>query len=87
MQALIVFLAIMFSTVVWANRAEILTSGEKLYSQSNEELIIRHFFDDRRDGVFVDVGSFHWKKYSTTYSRHIKRAMDRATKRIIRRAK
>ena len=27
------------------------------------------------------------EKYRTTYSRHIKRAMDRATKRIIRRAK
>ncbi len=44
-----------------------LTPHEKLYSQKNEELVIRHFFDDRRGGVFVDVGCYHWKKYSTTY--------------------
>ena len=46
---------------------DILTAGEALYSQHDEELIIRHFFDDRREGFFVDVGSFHWKKKSTTY--------------------
>lgn len=40
--------------------ADILEKGQKLYSQHDEELIIRHFFDDRRDGFFVDVGSFHW---------------------------
>jgi hypothetical protein len=50
-----------------SDRDEILTSGKKLYSQFNEELIIRHFFDDRRDGFFVDVGAYHWKKASTTY--------------------
>jgi FkbM family methyltransferase len=49
------------------DRDAILSSGTKLYSQHNEELIIRHFFDDRRDGFFLDVGAFHWKKYSTTY--------------------
>ena len=46
---------------------DILTSGQKLYSANNEELIIRHFFNDRRGGVFVDVGSWHWKESSTTY--------------------
>ena len=46
---------------------DILTAGQALYSQRDEELIIRHFFDDRREGFFVDVGSFHWKKKSTTY--------------------
>jgi FkbM family methyltransferase len=40
---------------------------EKLYSQGNEELLIRHFFGDRRDGFFLDVGSYKWKKISTTY--------------------
>lgn len=39
----------------------------KLYSQGDEELIIREFFDDRRGGFFVDVGSYHWKELSTTY--------------------
>ncbi len=48
------------------SRGEILTKGQKLYSQGNEELVIRHFFNDRRDGVFLDVGAFHWKNYSTT---------------------
>jgi FkbM family methyltransferase len=47
-------------------RDDILTQGEKLYSQGNEELIIRHFFQDRRGGVFLDVGAFHWKNHSTT---------------------
>jgi FkbM family methyltransferase len=46
---------------------ELLTSGEKLYSQHNEELIIRHFFRDRRGGFFLDVGSGHFEKHSTTY--------------------
>jgi len=40
---------------------------KKLYSQKDEELIIRDFFDDRKGGFFVDVGSFHWRDYSTTY--------------------
>jgi FkbM family methyltransferase len=44
----------------------VLTEGKKLYSQHNEELVIRHFFQDRRDGFFVDVGSYHWKNASTT---------------------
>jgi len=46
---------------------DILECGEKLYSQGNEELVIRHFFKDRSNGVFVDVGAFHWKLHSTTY--------------------
>lgn len=46
---------------------EILESGKKLYSQHNEELIIRDFFNDRKDGIFVDVGCAHYKDNSTTY--------------------
>lgn len=49
-----------------STRDEILTKGEKLYSQFKEELVIRHFFDDRRGGFFVDVGAYHWKNASTT---------------------
>jgi FkbM family methyltransferase len=44
----------------------ILVAGENLYSRTGEELIIRHFFRDQRDGFFVDVGSYHWKKSSNT---------------------
>lgn len=46
--------------------ADILTHGKKLYSQHDEELIIRHFFDDQRSGVFLDVGCWDWKEGSTT---------------------
>jgi hypothetical protein len=49
------------------DRDDILTSGEKLYSQFDEELVIRHFFNDRRGGFFVDVGSYHWRDGSNTY--------------------
>lgn len=49
-------------------RAWDLSPHEKLYSQFNEELIVRHFFQDRRGGVFVDVGCYHWKNDSTTYA-------------------
>jgi FkbM family methyltransferase len=37
------------------------------YSQGNEEVIIRDFFEDRRDGVFLDVGSSTPIQFSTTY--------------------
>jgi len=47
--------------------AEFLEREEKKYSQNDEELLIRHFFRDRRGGVFVDVGAFQWRKYSTTF--------------------
>ena len=48
-------------------RAWDLTPHEKRYSQFNEELVVRHFFDDRKGGVFVDLGCYHWKNHSTTY--------------------
>lgn len=40
---------------------------KKLYSQNDEELIIRDFFNDRKGGFFLDVGSYHWEELSTTY--------------------
>lgn len=46
---------------------DILTNGKKKFSQFNEELIIRHYFDDRRGGTFVDVGAWHYRDGSTTY--------------------
>lgn len=45
----------------------ILTQGKSLYAQNNEELVIRHFFGDRRGGFFVDVGAYLPIKFSTTY--------------------
>jgi FkbM family methyltransferase len=37
------------------------------YSLGNEEVIIRHFFRDRRKGIFVDVGAAHYRTGSNTY--------------------
>jgi FkbM family methyltransferase len=45
----------------------ILKEGTKVYSQDDEELVIRDFFRDRRQGVFLDVGAGHYQRYSTTY--------------------
>jgi FkbM family methyltransferase len=42
-------------------------SGKPQYSQHNEELIIRHFFKDRRDGFFLDVGCASPIAHSNTY--------------------
>jgi FkbM family methyltransferase len=41
--------------------------GPSRYSQFAEEWIIRDFFQDRRGGVFVDVGANHYRDSSTTY--------------------
>ena len=41
--------------------------GPKLYSQHFEELLIRDFFNDQKNGIFVDVGAGHYKINSTTY--------------------
>jgi len=41
--------------------------GPKLYSQHFEELLIREFFNDQRNGFFVDVGAGHYRINSTTY--------------------
>jgi FkbM family methyltransferase len=37
------------------------------YSQFYEELVIRDFFQDEKDGVFLDVGCYHPIHISTTY--------------------
>jgi FkbM family methyltransferase len=46
--------------------ARILTE-KPLYSQSNEEIVIRNFFKDRRDGFFLDVGCASPIVNSNTY--------------------
>lgn len=46
---------------------EILATGTKRYSQFDEELIIRDFFQDRRGGFFVDVGAYRAAEGSTTH--------------------
>jgi FkbM family methyltransferase len=41
--------------------------GGRRYSANAEEWIIRDFFQDRRAGVFVDVGANHFQNNSNTY--------------------
>jgi FkbM family methyltransferase len=41
--------------------------GPSKYSLNAEEWIIRDFFNDRRNGVFVDVGANDYQKGSNTY--------------------
>jgi FkbM family methyltransferase len=43
------------------------TYGEPLYSQDDEETLIRAFFADRRGGFFLDVGAGAPIRHSTTY--------------------
>ena len=41
--------------------------GPAKNSYGPEEWIVRDFFQDRRDGVFLDVGANHYKSTSNTY--------------------
>ena len=41
--------------------------GPDHYSEREEEWMIRDFFQDRRGGVFVDVGANHYRDASKTY--------------------
>lgn len=45
----------------------ILRTGASLYAQHKEEPVLRHFFRDRREGFFLDVGCYKWKELSATY--------------------
>ena len=45
----------------------LLTHGTTRYSQGKQELIIRHFFRDRPDGFYLDVGCYLPRLHSTTY--------------------
>src|SRR5688572_649659 len=41
--------------------------GPAPFSSHEEDLFIRDFFQDRRGGVFLDVGSGHYRNRSNTY--------------------
>jgi len=41
--------------------------GPDHFSAGLEEYIVRDFFSDRRDGVFLDVGAYHAKAGNNTY--------------------
>ncbi|MBW2390708.1 MAG: FkbM family methyltransferase [Deltaproteobacteria bacterium] len=59
--------AVVRSPVEVERPSEILLSGKNLYSQNQEELIIRDFFQDKRGGFFLDVGAAWPIHNSTTY--------------------
>ena len=46
---------------------EFMRDHKKRYSQHDEELLIRYFFQDKRDGVFLDVGCAWPIRNSTTF--------------------
>ncbi len=48
-------------------RRDIVNTAKKRYSQFGEELCIRDFFQDRRDGFFLDVGCAFPQRNSTTF--------------------
>lgn len=48
-------------------RRDVLGIEKNLYSQHGEELAIRDFFQDRRNGVFLDVGCAWPVSFSNTY--------------------
>lgn len=50
-----------------ARQRDILGSAKPLFSHNKEELVIRDFFQDRRNGFFVDVGCGHPIQDSNTY--------------------
>ena len=41
--------------------------GPSKYSRNEEEWIIRDYFQDRRGGVFVDIGANHYQQDSNTF--------------------
>ena len=50
----------------WAGLVDRYASQGKS-SQNREEWLIRDFFQDERDGVFLDVGAYHYRNYSNTF--------------------
>ena len=46
---------------------DILNNEKRVYSQFDEEVIIRDFFQDKKNGVFLDVGAADYQRNSTTY--------------------
>jgi FkbM family methyltransferase len=41
--------------------------GAPQFSSHEEELFVRDFFSDKKNGVFVDIGASHYKDRSNTY--------------------
>ncbi len=65
------FTIVLIFTLAWQKNTIFslinIAEKKKLYSQFNEELIIRDFFNDRRNGTFLDVGCNDYKNINTTF--------------------
>jgi FkbM family methyltransferase len=44
-----------------------LSEAKERFALRRPEIVIRHFFRDRRNGFFLDVGAADFKKWNTTY--------------------
>jgi FkbM family methyltransferase len=44
----------------------------KSYSQEGEDLILKRLFEGKKNGVYVDVGAYHPKRFSNTYLFYLK---------------
>jgi FkbM family methyltransferase len=70
--AIVVAIAALFATAACERERtrklppDFLDTATKLYSQWDEEKVIRHFFDDMEGGFFLDVGCAEWQKDSAT---------------------
>src|SRR5262245_50831748 len=60
-----------FRPYLWRGNSELealaARYGSARHSKYGEEWIVRDFFEDRRGGVFVDVGANHYQRDSNTY--------------------
>ncbi len=43
------------------------SKGVRSYSQEGEDLLLLHYFKDKTDGFFIDIGAHHPKRFSNTY--------------------
>jgi FkbM family methyltransferase len=66
MRHLPVWIALAALLLAGCSEDGILETEQKIYSQHDEELLVRHFFDDRRRGFYLDVGAFEPRRFSTT---------------------
>lgn len=53
-------------------KAYLTKSKRTHYSQYGEDIILADWIKNKRDGLYVDVGCYHPKKYSNTYLLHKK---------------
>lgn len=67
MNALAFVLVLLSGSAAAPPPTDFFASEKVLYSHGNEELVARHFFKDKRDGFYLDVGCWHPIQDSNTY--------------------